>query len=281
MSAPSSIGYTVRDLSKLLGLKPLQIQRFLDDEILKPRRDIDGEPRFTFQDLVLLRAAKGLTEASVPLRKIRSALRGLRDQLPAGRPPAGVRIAAHGNQVVVRDGGSVWNPESGQALFDFAIGDLVEKATPLVRRVAEEADQRAAELNAQEWYELGCELELTSIEEAEAAYRRALDLDTGLLDAHLNLGRLLHERNEISGAERHYRSALDSAPDDATAAFNLGVALEDLGRFEEALAVYQRAIEADPASADAFFNAARLYERFGDKANAVRCLKRYRELRAS
>jgi FkbM family methyltransferase len=52
------------------------------------------------------------------------ALRGLRDQLPDGRPLTGVRIAAEGEQIVVHDGSAAWHPESGQAIFDFQNGRM-------------------------------------------------------------------------------------------------------------------------------------------------------------
>jgi tetratricopeptide (TPR) repeat protein len=56
------------------------------------------------------------------------------------------------------------------------------------------------------------------------------------------------------------------------------VALEDQGLHDEALLAYARALEADPAFADAHHNAARLLERLGRKADALRHLAAYRRL---
>jgi len=135
----------------------------------------------------------------------------------------------------------------------------------------------SAELSASEWFELGYELEATSLEQARDAYTRAIALDDDHADAHLNLGRLVHEAGDLNAAERHYRRALEAAPGEATAAFNLGVVLEDLRRELQAIAAYERAIEADPDFADAYHNSVRLHEKRGDKAAAVRVLKRLRE----
>ena len=98
------------------------------------------------------------------------------------------------------------------------------------------------------------------------------------VDAHVNLGRLLHEAGELAEAERHYRATLGLRPDDATAAFNLAVAIEDQGREDEALEQYERAITIDGRNADAHYNAARLYEKIGKYTAAIRHLRAYREL---
>jgi DNA-binding SARP family transcriptional activator len=54
--------------------------------------------------------------------------------------------------------------------------------------------------------------------------------------------------------------------------------LEDLGRVDEAIAAYQATLAADPTSEDSYFNLARIYERRGERAAALRALKTYRSL---
>lgn len=273
-------GYSTRDVAKLLGLSPEQVRGYARAGFLAPSRGPRGEFRFSFQDLVLLRAAKGLAAARIPSRRIRIALRKLKQQLPQGRPLSGLRIAADGERIVVTDGETAWNPESGQLVLDFSVSELAAKAGPLTRRRARAA--RAEEkLTADEWYALGFDLEVTSPEEARDAYRRALELDPHHADAHVNLGRLLHEAGRVADAAAHYRLALDADPDHATAAYDLAIALEDLGRYSEAISAYQQAIRADPEMADAYYNLARLYEKMGKRAAALRYLSKYRRLMES
>jgi tetratricopeptide (TPR) repeat protein len=149
---------------------------------------------------------------------------------------------------------------------------------PIVRRQVEEARENEADIDAEEWYELGCELEFSAIDEARDAYRRAVELNPHHADAHVNLGRLLHEEGEAAAAAAHYQIALAIEPDHSTANFNLGVALEDLGRPADAIAAYEQALEVDPDNADAHFNLAGVYEEQGDKTGAYRHLKAYRQL---
>src|SRR5262245_43469715 len=265
-------GYTSREVARLLGLPVGRIRGFVRSEFLSPDRGTRGELRFSFSDLVLLRAAKELIDQRIPSRRVRAALQRLKRDLPTDRPLSALSIAAEGGRIVVRDGGRRWNPESGQQLFAFDVSELAERVAPLARRRAEDAMRSTASPTAEDWYELGCELEAGDPEKARDAYRRAIELDPGYADAHTNLGRLLHEAGQVAAAGAHYRRALAARPDDVTAAFNLAVALEDEGRTEEAVSAYQRVLGEDPRFADAHYNLARLYEHLGREVAAVRHL---------
>ena len=271
-------GYSSRDVAKMLGLSDRQVRSYARAGFLTTRRGRRGEHRFSFQDLVLLRTAKELTAARIPPGKICRSLLKLKDQLPTGRPLSGVQIVAEGEDIIVRDGRSVWNPESGQALFDFEVAELAAQVAPLAERAAEEARESPADLDAEDWYELGCDLEAASLEQARDAYRRALELNPDHDYARVNLGRLLHEAGYLQAALAHYRIALTSNSEDATAAFNLGVALEDLDRPDEAIEAYRIALDHDAGFADGHFNLARLYDKTGDRRAALRHLKSYRQL---
>jgi tetratricopeptide (TPR) repeat protein len=270
-------GYTASDAARLLGCTTAQIHAWVRAGLLEPRRGPKGEQRLSFQDLVVLRTAKELSER-VPARRVKRALRRLREQLPRGRGLAGIRITAHGDDIVVRDGATLWEPVSGQAVLDFDVAKLALEVAPLAQRNASAALSAERELGAEDWYDLACEMEAVDPMQARDAYRRTLELDPEHFDARVNLGRLLHEAGEVTAAEANYRLALRLRPDDATAAFNLGVALEDQRRPVEALRAYERALAADPAYADAHYNLAHLYEALGKQRSALRHLQTYRAL---
>ena len=295
----------------MLGLTPGRLRAYVRSGLLCPQRGHGGELRFSFQDILLLRTAEGLVTDRLPPRRVRNALRELRRRLPTERPLTGVHLATEGDQVVVRDGGASWQADSGQVLLSFDVdADLVAHRSAIAelrdtRRPSEASSAAAApgpggptghgmpgdipgetddsrhargEPTAEDLYLLGCSLEEHAPEAARAAYFRALSLDPCHADAHVNLGRIMHEERELSLAEEHYRSALAVRPDDTTALFNLGVVLEDLGRPEAAVEVYEHVVAVDPRNADAHFNAARLHDVAGRYEAALRHLRDYRNL---
>jgi tetratricopeptide (TPR) repeat protein len=270
--------YTTRDVARLLGLSEAQVRSQARVGYLAPDRGPRNAYRFSFQDLVLLRAAQALRAGRIAPRRIRRALRALTRQLPSGRSLSGMRISSEGDRVVVRDGNDAWNPESGQLLLDFHVAELAERAAPVARRLARRARTSGETLTAEQWFDLGTDLETAAPEDARDAYARALTLDPRHASARVNLGRWLQEDGHPAEAVAQYRAALAAQPRHPTAAFNLGTALEELGRRAEAIQAYRRALEADRDFADAHFNLARLYEQTGKRAAALRHLRAYQLL---
>jgi len=238
--------------------------------LVTPVRDGRGRLRFDFVDLVLLRTMSGLLARKVPIQQIGRVLSSLRRQI-GSRPLSHLSVYADGNRVVAVDGASRWQPESGQFLFNFEAAQVVKRA----RRVAQlpsadEPPTKLPRLSANEWCDLGMELEDGSPLEARAAYHHAIDLEPGHVTARINLGRLLHAEGKLAGAESHYREALRHDPASSLGWYNLGVLLEDRGHPDEALPCYERAVRADSSLADAHYNLALLYERAGRKQDALR-----------
>jgi len=93
---------------------------------------------------------------------------------------------------------------------------------------------------------------------ARDAYAAALAIDSGHLDASINLGRLLHLNGELEAAERTYRAAKHAS---ATLSFNLALLLEDLHRDEEAALAYQDALAQEPTLHEAHLHLGLLHER--------------------
>jgi len=271
--------FSTREVADLLDSSPERVRRLARSAFIQPGRGPHGRLVFSFQDVSLLRTALKLAAAQIPPRRIRVALNELRRQVPGEQPLSAIAIVADGDEVIARDERSVWNPESGQTHFDFMTAPL-ESDRPTFEIVprSDAAEPIAEEHGAEEWYQRGCGVEDTAVDEAEAAFRQALALAPTHRAAHLALGYLLHQSERLDEAVLHYRLAADAGPVDGLAAFNLGVALEDLGCPAEAMRAYRRAVDADPELADAHYNLGRLSEEAGERAAAFEHLRTYKRL---
>lgn len=229
---------------------------------------------FAFQDLVLLRAAVELLDSKVSPKKLRRALEALHARTPEGRPVSGLRLEADGRDVVVRQGGTAWRPDTGQLLLDFE-PDRASAPAPGARATAKAP---ASHRSAIEWFEQGVSLELEDPEAARRAYLEAVEADPEMAEAWVNLGRLAHEAKDLSEAARLYERAVELERADSIAHYNLAVACEDLGRTKDAVDHYERAVELDPAFADAHWNLGRLLAKIGRRAAALRHLAAYKRL---
>jgi len=94
------------------------------------------------------------------------------------------------------------------------------------------------------------------LEEAEAEYLKAIEVDPDLADAHHNLGVLYKDQDKLEEAEAAWKKAIEVDPDHAAAHYNLGV---HQGKLEEAEAEYLKAIEVDPGLAAAYINLVLIY----------------------
>ncbi len=277
--------YSVRDVERVLQLSRSTLQGLIDGGFVRPARGARRQYEFSFQDLIVLRAARALTQARVPPKRIHRALKELRRDLPEEMPLSGISITAVGDRVVVREGKSRWQVDDGQYVLGLDVsvnaGELrvVEVPAPALAPalVASGPDPADSDL----WFATGVELEQTDPRKAQEAYERAVAVDPTHLAAWINWGRLAHEQGQLKKAENIYRRALSHVEPDSVLMFNLGVVLEDQGRTRAALEAYQHAITADPALADGHFNLARLYESFGQPQHAIRHLGQYRRLTSS
>jgi tetratricopeptide (TPR) repeat protein len=266
-------GYTTSEVSELIGLKPAQVRHLVRRSLLAPNRGRRGEFRFGFQDVVLLRTAKGLLESRVSSRRALRALLKVRDGLGERRALAGVRIFADGQQVLVREANQVWDVETGQTQLDFQGNEASRQVARLPHSsliVAREADA----MDSDEWYNVGLDLEEAGSPRAKEAYLKAIELNPKNADAYVNLGRLLQLNGNLKRAKRYYERALGLVPEHQLALYNLGTVFDELNELDRAADYYLRA----PAVPDAHYNLARIFEILGDELAARRHMRSYRRL---
>jgi len=215
----------------------------------------------------VLRTAQALAAANIPAKRITRSLRGLRKHLPESMPLSGLSIGAVGDRVVVKEGASRWQAESGQYLLGFE-GDPAAGSLSVL--------QARPETN---WFAQAEAMEASDAIGAIDGYRRAIAADPSHLEARINLGRLLHNTGRLAQAEGVYREAIAACGNDALVLFNFGVLLDDMKRKEEAAKAYEEALRVDPSFADCCYNLALLCEELGRQREAIRHMARYRRLR--
>lgn len=281
MPAPPAL--STADVARILGLSAARVRSFVRAGWCTPEHR-GRALAFSFQQLVVLRAAKSLHAARVPAARVKRALKALARELGTERALSGLRIAADGRRVVVHEDGARFEPESGQLLLDFSLDALARQAAKVApaalgaepaRAVAAEPPARALALRA---FAEALALEEQDSGAAMRAYRRALARDPSFSDAAINLARLLHEAGRAKEAVALYESALAHAPDDAELHYNLALALEDTAGAAAAMHHYEHALALDPSFADAHWNLAGLLEAAGKKQEALRHYRAYQRL---
>ena len=275
------VGYSAEDVAKLIGVSVRQVHSYVRDGFLAPAVGDDGRPRFSFQDVVLLRTAAGLTAARIAPARVKRALARLKQQLPEGRPLTGVAIAAEGNRIIVRDGGARWNPESGQVLFDFRVAELADGIAELKPKAPPPPATDAIEAAAGRRV-VSDRLRPRGRGRQRRRHRR---LSARHRDRRRARRRVRQPRAPDARARRHARRRCkrtrrrcSCGPDDALAAFNLGVTLEDAGGSttrRRRISAPSTPIRAPPTRTT---TSPGVFERLGDRAAALRHLRTYKKL---
>ena len=269
--------YGARDVERLLRLPRATLRALVAAGFVTPARGPRNAWRFSFQDLIVLRTAQALADAHVPQRRIIKSVRELARHLPDRMPLSGLSIGAVGDQVVVRDGRTRWEADSGQYLLEFG-GDPATGALQVMDRPPSSPPPAPPSAPAHDWFAEAQALEASDPEGAMRAYGNAIAADPANVDARINLGLLLHHAKRLPEAGRVYSDALQACGPDPVLLFNLGVLLEDLHSHEAAERAYRAAVWADPHMADGHYNLALLYERLGRGREALRHMSEYRRL---
>jgi tetratricopeptide (TPR) repeat protein len=269
--------YSMRDVQRVLRLSADTTRNLIKAGFVKPARGTRREYRFSFQDLIVLRTARALIDAKVPARRIRRSLESLRRELPESLPLSGLSISAVGEHVVVREGDTQRQVDSGQYLLGLEVSMENGELRVVEHREAAPEPPPCCAPGA-DWFTQALTLERTDPEAALTAWGHAVDEDGANAAAWTNWGRLLHEQGRTQQAAEVYRRALAQVGPDPLLLYNQGVLLEDLGDPAAALAAYRSAIAEDPDLADCHYNLARLYESLGEAQHAIRHLGQYRRL---
>ena len=108
-------------------------------------------------------------------------------------------------------------------------------------------------------------------EKARATFENVLQLDSGNVFAHYNLGLLAQGDGKTSQAIKQYDAALKTDPKFTSALYNKGILLETTD-VDGAVALYRRAVAADPKLAPAHMRLGFALLHLGEKTEAEKHL---------
>jgi len=112
-----------REASEIVAVSRRQLQYWAQTDLVRPSVQTGGgHHRYTFQDLVALKATRRLLDAGVSLQRIRNSIQALRRILPTvERPLAELVLVATGDVVLVFREGAAFEAVSGQEwVFEIA-----------------------------------------------------------------------------------------------------------------------------------------------------------------
>jgi tetratricopeptide (TPR) repeat protein len=116
-------------------------------------------------------------------------------------------------------------------------------------------------------------LEQFKHKEAADAFRRALQLDPGLVTARINLGIALFNVPDLPAAQKELQAAIAAAPTAPQPHYVLGLAAKTQNRTEEAIAEFQRVLQIDPNDVGANVNLGQLYAQQRKYQEAIAVLR--------
>ena len=156
--------------------------------------------------------------------------------------------------------------------IDFGIQALAADVAQLARDSAG-GGKLPEQLDSDEWYNLGLDLEEVDPEQAPDAYKQAVRLDPENADATWNLGRPVSIEGDLRLAKHHYEQALAALSTTSWRTITWAQFSTSWNNEKKLLTFISAAIVPD-----AHYNLARIRELEGDELNAKRHLRQYQRL---
>jgi DNA-binding transcriptional MerR regulator len=116
--------YRTKDVVQILGISRRQLQYWAQTDLVEPSaKTPGGHHRYTFEDLVSLKATKRLIDSGVSVQRIRKSIQALRRILPSvSKPLSELVLVATGDVVLVFSDGTAFEAVTGQEwVFEVAV----------------------------------------------------------------------------------------------------------------------------------------------------------------
>ena len=117
------------------------------------------------------------------------------------------------------------------------------------------------------------------LEDAAAVHLKALEVDSNLTQAHINLISIFGRLNQPEKAAYHYERAVALNPNLAETHYNYGVFLFGQGKLREAKAAFEKTVALQPMNADAHNNLGVILQQDGRLEEASRYFRKAIEIK--
>ncbi|MBX3461784.1 MAG: tetratricopeptide repeat protein [Planctomycetes bacterium] len=251
--------FTLAELAELAGLPATVVRRWVERDLLQPRRG--STDAFPFRALGAARTLAQLWRAGWTAPRIQRAWQLARTVVgDADAALTGLLASIGRRRVTVRTPDGRLVEPGGQLLFDFGARPD-SPALPSLR-------------SAHDWFQAGVDAEAAGrLEDAVRAYEHALG--SGNAEAHFNLGNCLYALRRRGDAAAQFEAAVAAAPDYAEAWNNLGIVRGELGDRDGSIAALRRSLALVPHYADAHYNLAEALAVAGEVDDARRHWRAY------
>jgi tetratricopeptide (TPR) repeat protein len=253
--------FSTRTAARILAVTPERIRYWVRRNLIRPVNTEGRNHRFAFNDLLEMRLAKELLGTRQHIDPIQRCLERVRELVAPERSVTSLRLVNDDGRIVVRDGATLIEAQTGQLLFDFERsyqpGTVEDRFGPA--RVQERFDEarRIAEQDPLK---------------ALTIYSELIGREPGNFEAHMRLATLLERDGDLSGALRHLLGAAAIAPANSEVHLKLGLLYRKKEEHQNALRSCLRALECDPANVEAHRNVAEIYDAMGRKRDAQKHL---------
>jgi DNA-binding transcriptional MerR regulator len=251
--------FSTRTAARILAVTPERIRYWVKRNLVRPLNAGGRKYRFAFNDLLEMRMAKELLGTRQHIDPIQRTLERVRALVDPERSVTSLKLVNDDGRIVVRDGPSLIEAETGQLIFDFAgnyqRGKIEDGFGPARVRERFEEARRVADEDPLK---------------ALTIYSELVGREPGNFEAHMRLATLLER--EVSGAMRHLLGAATIVPASADVHLKLGLLYRKKDEHQNALRSFLRTIECDPTNVEAHRNAAEMYEAMGRKRDSQRHL---------
>jgi tetratricopeptide (TPR) repeat protein len=255
------VTFSTRTAARILAVTPERIRYWVKRNLIQPLNSGGRKYRFAFNDLLAMRQAKELLGSRQHIDPIQRCLERVRALVDPDRAVTSLKLVNDDGRIVVRDGPSLIEAESGQLIFDFEgnyqPGKVEESFGPARVRERFEEARRVADEDPLK---------------ALTIYSELVGREPGNFEAHMRLATLLEREGDLSGALRHLLGAAAIVPASADVHMRLGLLYRKKEEHQNALRSFLRTLECDPTHVEAHRNAAEMYETMGRKRDSQRHL---------